>query len=481
MYLQLLARKKAFFQGMAWERAVTRAIVLLFAYSFVVAYAGKDAMPPLLQLANNGKQFNGMLFKTTEGYNFYDFTPMNFNAQTTDVNADGAKTEMRSFDFVPIANEELVDPETNKLPDEHFSFDILSAGTLLANDGAFGRIYDTDDRRNYDLIREKTKMDAVTFTSRKDILYTAKDENGSLVIRYFFANCREPQSYSLEENDRPAGRVLRTLDLPVQNKILLSPSQVYAAIIDQTNVSKLRVMNLISGQVTVLNVPSLSDAQIHFLPTFIGDDQIAFSTYDNGNTSTQLYSIKSGTFNMLSADFSDAIYLSRTGEIVLLQTFNSLAGNVPFGSHAILTKKAAVFRSAIVNAVGSEDTSWSDVFVDPTAPLLTFKPNAKELFAGIRDPETRRIVQEFWSSLYDPNLPKDMEMKIIRWQNGQGTADESMLYTVDATHPRVDWSFNVSPLLRILGLPDEVITEYNDQRVRALNRNEGTYELINIQ
>jgi len=479
MYSQLLARKKEFFLGMAWERAVTRIILLLFAYSIVVAYVGKDSQPALLQLANNGQEYNGILFKTPGGYDFYDLSPLNFNPKTTDITNESA-TIAKNFDVVSIADEELIDPKTNK-PNPKLTFDILSAGVLLANDGSYARIYDTSDKRTYDLMREDGNMDAVTFTGRKDILSVGTDENGGLALHYFFANCREPEVFPLKENDRPAKRTLEALDIPAQNEILLSPSQIYAAIIDHNHASKIRVMNLISQQVTTLNVPGMSESQIHYAPSFMGDDLIAFSVLDGDATSTELYSIKSGVMSQISTNFSDAIYLSRTGDVIMLQSFTSLAGNVPYGSHAWIRKKSVIKRDVVEGSIRDVDTVWKRAFVDPLAENLTFKPDAKDVFPAIRNPETRRIIQQFWSSLNDPSLPKDVEMKIVRWENDQISVEDSIPYTVNAEVPHVSWNMDMSPLLRVLGMPEELITQYNDQRVRATSSVSGQYNFMNIK
>jgi len=454
------------------ERLETRVIfsvIAFFFYSIVVAYIGKDAKPELLQRVNATQHYDGILFRTEKGYEFYDFALMNMSEKVTDLSNEHTKTSREDFSFVPMGkNIFFADNPVQKTASGAFDLSIIGPSTLLASNGSVAEIFDADDERTYDLLNQKN-MESVVLTSRKDILYTAKEANGSFTLHYLFANCQEPSILSLGGTDTRATDTLQAKGIPLQKTIILSPSQTHAAVVHHTYGSRINIVNLISKETKEVILPDFSDRQIHFAPTFLGDNNIAFSIIDGKRNATVLYSIADDTSKVISGSFSDAIYLSLTGKLVLLQSFYSLSGNVPFGSMKILQEQARVPRKDIEAIFREDDIPWRRFFTNPNDQFLSFDEDAGEKFKLIQDVEKRRDISEYWSNIFDPFVPKELEQKIMVIDGDSATSESSMIYQVDSSAPSVSWKHDISPLLETLEFPSSVIEQYRFKRAQNGN------------
>ncbi len=454
------------------EKLETRMIfcvIAFFFYSIVVAYIGKDAKPELLQRVNAIQHYDGMLLRTEKGYDFYDFALMNMSEKVTDLSNEHTKTNREDFSFVPMGNNIFfADSPIQKTSSGSFDLSIIGPSTLLANNGSMAEIFDADDERTYDLLSQKN-MESVVLTSRKDILFTTREANGSFTVHYLFANCQEPSVLRLGSTDTPAADMLREKGLPIQKTITLSPSQTNAAVLDHAYGSHINILNLISKETKEVILPDFSDKQIHFAPTFLGDNDIAFSVIDGRRNATVLYSITDGTSKVISDFFSDAIYLSLTGKLVLLQSFYSLSGNVPFGSMKILQEQARIPRNDIEAILGDDNVLWRRVFSNPNDQFVSFHTDANERFKVIEDTNKRRDISQYWSSIFDPFVPKELEQKIVVIDGDSTTSESSMIYQIDASAPSVSWKHDISPLLETLELPSSVIEQYRFKRAQNGN------------
>jgi len=402
------------------ERRIIWCVIIFFFYSIVVAYIGKDAKPELLQRVNMTQRYYGMLFRTEQGYNFFDFAPMNMSEKSTDLSDEHLKISREDFSFIPIGkNIFFADNPGQKTASGSFRLSIIGPSILLANNGSFAEIFDADDERTYDLLSQPN-MDSATLTNRKDIIITTKETNGNFSLHYLYANCQEPSVLILGGTDSPAVETLKEKGIPLQNKITLSPSQTNAAVLNHMNGSHINIVNLISKQVKEISLPDVTDKQIHFAPTFLGDNNIAFSVMDGERYATVLYSIADNTFSIISNAFSDAIYLSLTGKLILLQSFYSLSGNVPFGSLRILQEQARIPRENIEAILGDDDVLWRRIFKNPDDQFLSFHDDARERFKVIEDPLKQRDISQYWSNLFDPSVPKEIDQKIVI-VNGKST------------------------------------------------------------
>lgn len=473
---QFAAEKmRALYEGQA-ERVAVRAIVILFFYAIATAYIGKDAQPELLEQMSGANQYNGMLLRTARGYDFFDFTPMNFDEKRFDISDESTAIKKDDSIWLPISTAELASDEPQTQTGGVLRFGVLGPHLLLANDGYYARVYDTNDKKTYDLIREPG-METVTYTTRKDVLFTTLETNGDYSLRYFFANCKEPEILSLRGADVSAKATLEALQLPTQKEIILSPSQVYAAVIDHDFQSRVRIVNLISREITELRYPDMGEGQIHFSPSFVGDDKVAFSAMDGDRYATVLYSVQTGSYDVISDGFSDAIYVSRTGIVTLLQSFHQLAGNVPFGSLRLIQDRFKIPRSDITALFGDDEDLWRRIFVDPNADFLQFKDDAEQRFKIIEDPVKRHEISRYWANLYDPFVPKELEQKILRVQ-GLGTEHvASMSYFVTSSEPFLTWNMDMSMLLENLGFPTSVIDDYRAK----LAQNPESYSLQSLR
>ncbi len=475
LFAKFRAWKATVPKGPGLERRAIQTIVLLFFYSLVTAYIGRDSQPSLLQQNNDSHEYDGLLMRTLRGYDFFDFTPLNFDQMTFDVTDQYTKVKKEDFIFVPIPLNELRDEKRQALTDgENLRFEVLGAHTLIATDSSYARIYDTDDRKTYDLLR-KENMEVASFTNRKDLLYTTGSNGFSL--HYLFANCVEPETFSLAGTDVPAAGILKESNFPIQKQIILSPAQTYAVILDHDFQSRIRIISLISHEITEIFVPGFAQEQIHFSPSFVGEDNVAFSIYDGEQEATILYSMKDRTSSTLSADFSDAIYVSRSGQITLAQSFYRLSGNVPFGSLKLLQGRAMIPRTDIESIFREDKALWRRIFKNPNDDRLSFHDDARMRFKLIDDPEKRRDIMLYWSELYDPFVPKQIDQHIIVLENLVPMHVFSMNYTVNAETPYLRWNHDISPLLETLGFPTSVIQEYRYKRAQ----NGGEYYLQNLR
>ncbi len=450
------------------DKYIVRFLVFIWFYSLIIAVFN-DRYKLLLQQTKSEIPYYGMLMKTERGYHFYDFTNLNFDITTQDLEENGAN----DVTVTPIALEELALPVSGSSSGQTIEVSVLKDDTLLVRTDKIAKIFDTTERQNYSLFSESNKGVAVGKTG--SVYYkTTKDGVSSLNI--YFAACKSPTSIPLS-NTSGVSETLSTFGLPVQKVLKISTTEHYAAVLDHETQRRVTIVDMFQNSVADLYVPEFGPDQIHFSPTFISSTAIAFSVMGGETKATVLYDIKQDTYTILSNDFSDAIYVSRLGKIVMAQSFNLRSGNVPYGSMALMQKQSKITRSEILSIVGTDETLWRRLFVNPTDEFLTFKEDANERFTVIEDTQIRREISEYWSQIYDPTIPKEMELKLMEW-NPQGPLQTaSIIYTVNKGHPLLVWSFDFSPLLQALGFPDSVISMYKKNH----SENPNVYTLENLQ
>lgn len=211
-------------------------------------------------------------------------------------------------------------------------------------------------------------------------------------------------------------RSVGSLELPSQNILRLSPVDGYAAILDHSHSGKIQLANLATADATELQVPRLSRSQIHFNPVFVTEGMLAFSVFDKNGWQTVSYDINARRYDVVSEKFSDQIYPTGDGGLLLLQTSVELIGNIPFAAKSIQREKR---ETALPGAT------------------LTF----------------------------------------VRWKNGESENVQSIPVSMSVDERYFLYTRNTIALLGLLGAPKAVQTEYLS-RSRFREKDNIPYEMI---
>lgn len=459
---------RAFVETVFREKYLARYLVFIWLYSLVIA-AFNDRYKMLLQETKSDIPYHGMLMQTERGYHFYDFTNLNFDITSQDLEENTSN----DVKILPIAREELALPNA-PATQRGTSVSILKDDSILVRNDLMARIFDTAMRENYVLLNEPNV--AVTTGATGNIVAIGR-EGAAETVRIYYAACKNPQSIPLPSSEDQASVFLKEMDIDPESTVILSPTEQYAVILDHDMRRRIVVVDLFAKEVSVLKSPDFGDDQIHFVPRFIDSHTVAFSIMDGQRKGTMLYDLEGQRYGLLSNDFSDAIYVSRNGKIILAQSFHRYAGNVPFGSLALIRRQARIPRSEIASSAKDEDATWRRVFKNPDEELLEFHEDADQRMAIVQDPFLQRIIADYWSQVSDPKIRKEVELKFLEVTTGGAEQKDSIIYFVDAARPRLVWSFDISPLLRLLGFPSSVISQYKGQ----LSENPNAYNLLDLR
>lgn len=213
-------------------------------------------------------------------------------------------------------------------------------------------LYSVHQERGFDYVSDTGQVQLSTLDAYGGkIFFTALKDNEHY-LRIYSPGCHQKRLVPLEKYPGGVKRRLEKMDMPVQRSMKLSPTQDRLYVLDHHQSAKITLVDLLSDKPIILNVPSLQERQVHFSPLFIDSDHLLFSAMDDTRMQTVLYNTKTGQYSLFSEYFTDRIYLTVTGKILLAQSFYRIGDteiNVPFGSR--------VFFNRIRNKYG--DASWS--------------------------------------------------------------------------------------------------------------------------
>jgi len=464
-----------FFRTEYAEKKILQLLAAVLAYSAFVGAATYGTQPPHVERSMTDRQeLDGMLVRTKNGLHFYDFANLHENAATVDFELEPVDT----VSPVAIAYDELsLSGSTTVTRTDAYASTSVQGDHMLLTRGVNGsQLFDAQAKKNYTLLEQPS--DIVTVNDKKDILYTTAE--GDYVLHYFFPACSEPYEIPLPRDDRDMPAVLRAMNLPAQKKLVLSPSQQSALVLDHAYQSRIALINTVKKQSLILFAPGFSETQIQFSPVFLNEDTVVFSVMDETRHGTVRYDIREFTYGPVSDDFIIEAYPPRTGGPRLLQSFEPRIGNVPFGSFALMNGKTKANRQEIVAMWGNSDAGWTEFFEDPESELMTFKKDANLLFPTIEDDRKRADMISYWSSLFNPFGEKQGEVRIMKLAAGTLSLEGAHPFAVSRETPYFLWREDVGLLLRSLSIPYDVVNEYENNAAAAKRANQ-TYEVLDLR
>lgn len=457
----------AFLERIAWQ-----GLGILFAYAFFTSFLTRNTQIQLYeQNSNDQHAIQGILTRSDDGYDFFDFSPMNYEMETNDLRENTPLNGIQNFTLTSIAKRQLTEAETKP------SVRIGGPDALVVQNDTHSSVYSPQEAKHYPLT-ENDGMLSVTTARNNGIIYTTTKGN-ALRIHYLM-QCKDPLTIDIQWPKKlaPKSKDSAYMGFPLQNELLTSPTENRVLILHHIFDDRIWIANLESGQTERLDVPKFGERQIHAAPFFVNGKTVAFSVWEDGRGATVLYHADERSYELLSDAFSDDIHVSTKGELVLSQSFARNAGNIPYGSVRMAQKKAYVDRQ-VVQSIFGEETAWENLFENPESIELQFKKDAKNLFRDIIDPAKRMQITKLWNDIYDPFIQRENILRILTLSDGKLRENTGILYFTDENHPVFQWN-DATLLLQALHIPGNIIREYAMQREKRLRDNDS-YTLIEIR
>ncbi|MFA5996708.1 MAG: hypothetical protein WC790_03245, partial [Candidatus Paceibacterota bacterium] len=321
------------------------------------------------------------------------------------------------------------------------------------------------------LVSRKNMQLALSDQYQLRVLFTTKDgDTSNLHIRY--PGCSTEHVIRLNEGTQDMTKYLHEHGLPIQRQMQFSPSQDRVLLIDHSAQSTLTLVDLLSLKKDNLFVPFLGVGQIHYSPIFLDDEHLAFSVIDGHKWMTLSYNISSRTYKILSQNFSDDIFVSSTGKIILVQSFFARAlNNVPFGSR-VFAQGSPCLPSKEVDGLLGNDRSWMSVLEEVNSMYCYTKSVNRDVINNLPNELLRRRLLSVWEEQTNLDIAIEAITAIVQEvQEGQQyeVVERSSFHLLDGmAYNR--FIQDVSPLLRILEVPREVISAYS-QLLRYAKQN----------
>jgi len=356
---------------------------------------------------------------------------------------------------------------------------LLSTRAILTSGRTLTRVRDAGSSYAYNPFTADQKSLLLHLSRNTNFTYYIPDGQDRTHLFIDLASCGEIAKIPLpaEESWYDASKLFGTLNLPMQRKMMLSPAETSLALVHHDTFPRIALIQLIGRHATALSVPSFDPEQLHFSPFFIDDQTLLFSVLDSNHWGTVRYHLSTGTYEILSQNFTDHAYSSLSGDVILQQSFFDETINVPFGSVALLEQIRGIPVQEIASLTGQKENRselFSLLFQKPEESSLHFKPNlTTQSFNAIAESELREPLRDFWR---DYQLKLAQAVGVFHLLNldpdGTLTQIETIPFEIHPPATFAQYVEDAEPLLRALDLPTSLIEEYRKRRRDAKDKGE---------
>ncbi|MFH0851709.1 MAG: hypothetical protein V1876_03080 [Candidatus Peregrinibacteria bacterium] len=359
---------------------------------------------------------------------------------------------------------------------------LLSTRAVLLSQERHARVRSMTSAYSYDPL-EGRESPLVLLSRNMNYTFSLLDAQSPLRLRVDFAGCGTLADILLTERPdwyEPA-RLFGSLHLPMQRQILLSPAETSLAIVDHDHAPRIILTDLIQRTARTLAVPSFDPEQLHFSPFFIDEETLLFSVLDRRHWGTVLYRLRTGTYETLSADFTDHAYHSLTGDVILRQSYFDDTINIPFGSIGILEQQQSIPTRLIETMTGPKENNaetFSLLFQKPEESSLHFRSDlTTKSFNAIAESDLREPLRTYWRE-YQLKLSHAVGTLRLLTLNPDNmlVQIETIPFEIRPPATFVQHIEHAEPLLRALKLPDSLIEEYRKRSAEA--ENNGDFYLL---
>ncbi|MDD5041001.1 MAG: hypothetical protein PHX87_01100 [Candidatus Peribacteraceae bacterium] len=351
---------------------------------------------------------------------------------------------------------------------------LLSPKAILIGEGATVRVRDMSSTYTYPPLASDQKSSLVFLSRNTNFTYSIPDGPDHTHLHIDFSRCGEIADIPLpaEEPWYKADRLFDSLTLPKQKKMVLSPAETTLVLVHHDVFPRMTLVHLIARQAAALSVPSFDPEQLHFSPFFIDDQTLLFSVLDRYHWGTVRYNILTGTYEVLSQNFTDHAYHSLSGNVILQQSFYDETINVPFGSLALLDQTRGIPVQEIAALIGQQEQQaglYSLLFQQPKESVLHFRTDLTTAsFNVIAPSDVRELLRTFWR---DYQLKLSQSVGVLRLQKLESddtfTPVETIPFEIHAPATFIQFIENAEPLLKALEVPVSLIEEYRKRSTEA--------------
>ncbi|MFA5273357.1 MAG: hypothetical protein WC353_04300 [Candidatus Peribacter sp.] len=354
---------------------------------------------------------------------------------------------------------------------------LLSTRAILVAAGTQARVRDMGSSYAYDALPSGSQSSLVSLSRNTNFTYFIPEGPDRTHLHIDFAGCGEIAAMKLPAAELwyDPDQLFSTLALPIQQKMMLSPAETSLALVNQTMFPRITLVHLIERQASALSVPSFDPDQLHFSPFYIDDQTLLFSVLDRKHWGTVRYHLSTGTYEMLSTDFTDHAYVSRSGDVILQQSFFGETINIPFGSVALLDRQKSIPAREIESIIGPRENHaglFSLLFSNPEASALHFRSDLTTAsFNGIAQSELRESLRTYWREYQLKLLHAVGTFRLLKLApDGTLTHVETLPFEIHPPATFAQYMDDAEPLLRALELPPSLIEEYRKRRADAVEQ-----------
>jgi len=356
---------------------------------------------------------------------------------------------------------------------------LLSPRAVLVGSDNAVRVRDMASSYSYDPLAADKKSPLVSLSRNTNFTYFLSDQSGRTHVHIDFAGCGEIADIPLpaEESWYDAKKVFGALNLPMQQKMLLSPAETSLALVKHDTFPRIALVQLIERRASELTVPSFDPEQLHFSPFFIDEETLLFSVLDSKHWATVRYHLLTGTYEILSENFTDHAYHSLTGNIILQQSFLAGETNIPFGSVGLLEQRKSISVRSIETIPGPRENNaaiFSLLFQKPKESILRFKPDlTTQSFNAIPESDLRESLRAFWRD-YQLKMTQAVGVFRLLELNADDTLRQIKTIPFEIQPPAtfVQYVRDAEPLLNALELPATLVGEYRKRSADAAKAGE---------
>ncbi len=351
---------------------------------------------------------------------------------------------------------------------------LLSTRAVLLTTGEQSQVQDMWSSYSYDALATGSQSSLVSLSRTTNYTYSVQRDQDHTKLVIDFAACGTVGSIPLpaEETWYDAETVFRQLHLPMQQRMTLSPAETSLALIRHDTFPRITLVRLLERRAITLSVPSFDPEQLHFSPFFIDDETLLFSVLDRNHWGTVRYRVPTGTYEILSGNFTDHAYHTLSGDVILQQSFYDDVVNVPFGSTGLLEQYRGIAPHEVEAIIGPKEANadiFTLLFQDPDASRLFFKTELNtQSFNAIAESDLRELLRTFWRD-YQLQLSHAVgEFHLLKLRPDDTLESmETIPFTIRPPATFVQFMDDAEPLLRVLGLPEKSIEEFRKRRANA--------------
>jgi len=352
---------------------------------------------------------------------------------------------------------------------------LLSTQAIITDSQNDVLVRDTRSSYAYHPIPENSGASLVFLSRDTNFTYSITGSKEHERFHIHFANCGETADIPLPDTEPwyDAKRVFGASHVPMQQIMLASPAETTLALVRHESFPRITLVQLMQQNATTLSIPMFGPEQLHFSPFFIDDETILFSVIDGMHWGTVRYHLLTGTYEILSDQFTDHAYHSYTGKTILQQSFFNDSINIPFGSIALLEKYQSIPAREIEALIGPKETRehiFNLLFQNPKAARLRFKTDlTTQSFNAIAESDLREMLRTYWLEKQLNLMQSVGAFHLLTVEPDGALAPLSTIpFSISPPATFVQYVEDTEPLLRALELPSTLIEEFRKRRSEAI-------------